>query len=211
MRYYFKWLPLLFIVSCTSDDRQSYDQILAKGTLTDRGYSNSYFNFSVVIPKNWLILNKEEIESRNKMGSELLSESVDMGDTTANKAPKFLVNINKYRQDAQEAWQGNAGFQISFVKREYFPGETGVSFLNKAKSLLTSSPLFKNFSEIKEEKVSGQVFLTRTSELHLKGFTVLQKNYLLETKDCFLFIDTSYRGEFVKPELDRIIDSIQFD
>ncbi len=210
MNSHLKWFSLFLLMSCTKESPQSYNKILSQGTLTERGYSNSYFNFSVIVPRNWLILNKEEIEARNKMGLELLSESVDISDTTANKQPKFLININKYRQDAPEAWQGNAGFQISFLRRQYFPNDTGISFLNKARGLLVSSPLYKNISDIKEEKIGGRTFQTFTSELHLKGFIVFQKNYLLETEDCFLFIDTSYRGEFVKPELDRIINSITF-
>ncbi len=202
---------LLLLISCAQESPKSYNTILAEGILTDRGYSNRYFNLKVLIPRNWIVLNKKEIEARNKMGRELLEDTTESKDTTTNKQPKFLININKYRQDAPEAWQGNAGFQISFLKREYFPNDTGITFLNKARSLLVSSPLYKNISDIKEEKIGGRTFQTFTSELHLKGFIVFQKNYLLEIEDCFLFIDTSYRGEFVKPELDRIINSVTFD
>lgn len=208
MNYFLRFLSLFLFISCTNDSAQSYNKILGQGKLTEKDYSNSYFNIKVLIPRNWIILNADEIEARNKMGLELLDKSIDS--TTTNKQPKFLININKYRQDAPEAWQGNAGFQISFLRRQYFPNDTDITFLNKAKDLLNSSTLYKNISEIKEEDIGGQTFLTFTSELHLKGFTVFQKNYLLETKDCFLFIDTSYRGEFVKPELDRIINSITF-
>jgi hypothetical protein len=211
MNTYLKSLLLLLLISCAQESPKSYNTILAEGILTDRGYSNRYFNLKVLIPRNWIVLNKKEIEARNKMGRELLEDTTESKDTTTNKQPKFLININKYRQDAPEAWQGNAGFQISFLKREYFPNDTGITFLNKARSLLVSSPLYKNISDIKEEKIGGRTFQTFTSELHLKGFIVFQKNYLLEIEDCFLFIDTSYRGEFVKPELDRIINSVTFD
>ena len=204
------WFSLLLLSNCYKETARTYNQILAQGKITERGYSNSYFNFSVLIPRNWIILNKEETDARNKMGIELLSETRDSGDTSANKEPKFLINTNKYRQDAPEAWQGNAGFQITFLKKEYFPNYTGATFQVKAKSLLASSPLYKKISDTKDEKIGGQTFQTFTSELHLEGFIVFQKNYLLETEDCFLFFNTSYRGEFVKPELDRIINSITF-
>lgn len=208
-----KYASLIFLLSCQSsskENQQSYTQILATGTLTENKYSNDYFNLSVLTPTNWIVLNKEEIEARNKMGQELLSESIDAVNTDENKKPQFLININKYRQDAPEAWTGNAGFQISFLKREYFPDDTEISFLHKAKEILAASPLYKNISDIGTTQIGGQTFITFTSELHLKGFVVYQQSSVIDLNNCFLFIDTSYRGDSVKSELDNVIKSVSF-
>ena len=201
---------VLSLVSCSPDKVPTYNQILTTGNLRKNGYSNDYFKFKITIPRNWLVLNKEEIEERNRMGLELISESVDISDTTSNKQPKFLININKYRQDAQEALQGNAGFQISFLKKQYFPNETELSFITKARKLLVSVPYYKNTSEIDIVEIGGKNFRTFISEVHFKGYIVTQQSYVLDLNDCFLLIDISYRGDFVKPELDRIISSLRF-
>lgn len=211
MKSYLKFTPLIILMSCLGDSgkyKESYPQILAKGTLTDTKYSNDYFSLSVSLPTNWIILNKDEIDARNKIGQELLSKSIGPTNFDENKKPKSLIDINKFRQDAPEAWETNAGFQISFVKKEYFPDYSELSFLSNAKSILASSPLYKNISDIETAKIGGQSFFTYSSELHLEGFIVFQRSYIIDTRGCFLFVNTSYRGESVKTELDNVINSV---
>jgi len=211
MRVLANWLWLLLLFSCTRADTPSDIQILARGVVTNSRYSNSYFGLNVIIPRNWIILREQETTARNKMGLDLLSKSHDISDSVTNKKPKFLLNINKYRSEALEALQGNCGFQISFLKHVYFPHDSGLTFLDRARAILKSSPYYKSISEIHETSIGGRRFYVFESELHFKGYVVQQKNCIIDTNDCFLFIDTSYRGDFVKPELERIIRSISFD
>lgn len=203
-------MPLAILLSCLggSEYKESYAEILAQGILNETKYSNDYFKLGVSLPTDWIILNKGEIDARNKMGQELISKSVSGTSADENKKPKFLININKFRQDAPEALEGNAGFQISFVKKEYFPDYSELSFLSNAKNILASSPFYKNISDIETAKIGGQSFFTFSSELHFKGFIVLQRSYIIDTRGCFLFIDTSYRGESLKTELDNVINSL---
>ena len=203
-------LLISLLISCRNIETPSYLEILIAGSLTDSKYSNSYFGLDVTLPKDWIILNKKQIQERKQMGLDLFFKSIDTTDLDVNKEPRFLININKYPRDAQEALQGNGGFQISFLKKSYFPDHSGDSFLGKERQIVLGSKNFENISELQSVSIGGKYFYTFSSELHLRGFIVQQRSFILEIRNCFLLIDISYRGDFIKPEIDGILKSITF-
>lgn len=210
MRLFYPFLVIFVLTACNNKQTPSYTDILATGTLKKNTYSNEYFGLEVTFPQDWIIVNEQEINERRKMGIDLVSPSIDTAGLDKNKNPKFLLNINKYPRDSKEAINGNAGFQISFVKKQYLSVKSELEYLNSARDILKFNRNIKNVSDLQTARVGNEGFFSYTNELHLSGFTVRQSNYILDRRDCFLLISISYRGDFLKPEIDKILNGIRF-
>lgn len=210
MKLLSKFLFVIVLTSCSNDKTPSYQDILGTGVLDQDRYSNEYFGLVVKFPKDWIIVNEQEIKERRQMGIDLISPSIDTADLDKNKNPKFLLNINKYPRDSKEAINGNAGFQISFVKKEYLTVKSELEYLNSARDILEFNRNIKNISKLQTAQVGNEGFFSYTNELHLSGFTVFQSSYILDRRDCFLLVSVSYRGDFLKPEIDEILRGITF-
>lgn len=210
MKLLFKSIFTLLLVSCSSVETPSYLEILAAGSINNNKYSNSYFGLNLPIPKNWTILNEKTIIERNKMGMDLISKSMDTLGLDSNKDPRVLIEIENNQFDTNGNLQESGGFGISFLKKSYFPNVRAYGFLEEAKKVLLASEYYKNISELKGVVIDDQQFYTFTCELHYQGFVVFQNSYILDMNNCFLLINSSHRGESIKSEIDKILQTVSF-
>ena len=215
LQRFLKVIPIILcLTACAQADKQ-YSEILASGDLSSSEYSNSFFKFKIKFPEKWVILSKEETARRNRMGREMLKADSLIDDNT-NTDPRFLFNIDKYRQDAIEAINESAGFQISFLKKKYLSASNGREFLEHARKLVANKDFYKMIGGIDNIKIGGKDFATSKAELHIKGFTIYQRNFIANINDCLFIIDMSWRGKGdlhlknVEQELNNILQSLTF-
>jgi hypothetical protein len=205
-------LILLFISSGVfcQDSLNNFDY----GKVENYKYSNSFFNYEITLPVDWIVQTKEQTEELAKTGKELLA-----GDDAKMKAvikasevnSAFLLTAFQYETGAPVDY--NASISILSENIKNYPGiKNGSDYLFQAKRLMEQSQFKYDHldKEFDKKVINGVVFYTMNARIKYMGQNIKQVYYSTILNGFSLNIIISFVDKKQKKELFKSIDSITF-
>ena len=89
---------IFLLVASFSGLAQTKDSVIIQGYLENDVYVNEFFGFSLPIPENWSVQNRDQLEMIKSAGEELMGDSkeVKYAQKESAKNTYYLLTIFKY-------------------------------------------------------------------------------------------------------------------
>ncbi|MDO9255965.1 MAG: hypothetical protein Q7U54_10670 [Bacteroidales bacterium] len=206
---------ILFAIIASTCYSQSKPIDFDYGRIENSKYLNSYFDFEITIPANWIIQNKEQMEKMAKAGMDMvvgddanLKAAVKVSEiNTAN-----LLVVNQYERGS--AVDYNPGLVIVAENIKEYPGiKTGSDYLFQVRKLLNQSQVKYDYidTETSRESISGIDFYKMNAGIEYMGIGIKQIYYSTVLKGFSLNVIISFINDEQKAGLITAIDSIKFN
>lgn len=185
------------------------------GRIENSTYLNSYFNFEIAIPADWIVQNKEQMESLKKAGTDLV-----VGDNTNLKAAFKATEINSanllfvYQYERGAAVEYNPSFLMVAENIKDFPGiKTGSDYLFQARRLMEQAQIKYDYldTEFVKESIDGVDFYKMNAEIVYMGIGIKQIYYASILKGFSLTVIISFTNDEQKNNLLTAINSMKFN
>ncbi|OIQ95150.1 hypothetical protein GALL_228470 [mine drainage metagenome] len=215
MRYLVITISILFLLF-SSVYSQKIDTTNNKridiGSLNSNNYRNNYFNFGIIIPNDWKVLNKEELVNTNNYKLEIIkSENGLTDEEIKSRMEKFVILLSTSKNP------------ISLIPLIIFytldldldlTDYTETHYLNNYKN--TVNKMYKSvgvefsFSEIEEEYIDEKKFNSFVVTVKRSGLYAYQKVYSTKFGNKFLNILANYETEETKKETQDFLKGIKW-
>ena len=209
-------LVILFLtiitIDCTSYDKsKEFDY----GQVENNKYINSFFDFEITLPPDWVVQTKEQTEHLTQKGLDLVAGD-DKNMKAILKASEInsanLLSIFKYEVGA--AVEYNPNFMLVVENLKSFPGiKTGSDYLFQTKKLLNQSQIQYDYidAEFKKEVINNQEFYLMNASINLMKLDINQVYYSTIQNGFCISVIISFVNEEQKKELDKVINSMKFN
>ncbi len=209
----FKSKPLILLafaistVSCAGQDKpKDFDY----GLVENGRYSNSYFNFEMTLPPNWIVQTKEQLDNMTKKGNDLIA-----GDDAKLKAilkasevnVANLLSASQFEKGA--AVEYNPGMVMVAENIKAAPGiKLGKDYLFQSRRILEQSQFKYDYldKEFLKETIGGMDFYKMNAEINYLGLKIKQVYYSTILDGFSLSIIISFINDQQK---DVLLKSIQ--
>jgi len=184
------------------------------GHVENGKYVNSYFDFEITIPTDWVVQTKEQMDNLTKMGSELVA-----GDDANLKAVIKASEINTanllavYQYERGSAVDYNPSFMIAVENLINAPGiKTGSDLLFQSRKLLEQSQLKYDYLDevFAKEIINGTEFYTMNAEINYMGLNIKQIYYSTIVNRFSFTVIISFITDQQKLDLLESINSMKF-
>ncbi|MES2373152.1 MAG: hypothetical protein V4557_11275 [Bacteroidota bacterium] len=199
MRHFF--ISLVIVILCKGAfaqlaNKNKAEIVIDKGILRGNNYSNRYFNFDVLIPKAWTVINKKDLLDGFTVQKEILKSERGQTEAEFNKnGDKFFVLLTA-SPNAQTRMPLIMFFTLDLDLDLAHFSET--DYLKNYQNTLTKSyktlDVTFNFSQIITEKVQGKSFYSFTTTITRNGLSNYQKVYSTIYRNKFLNIFLNYEN-----------------
>lgn len=184
------------------------------GEIDNNIYKNSFFNFTINIPTDWAIQNKEQIEALKRHGEALMA-----GDNAQMKAILKASEINSaillgaFKYELGSAVEYNPGISIVVENIKNFPGiKSGNEYLYQARRIMKNSQI--KYDHIDEEfekiEIDGLEFYRMNAEMNYMELNIKQIYHSTTLNGFGFSIIVSFVKESNKEELMNILKTVKF-
>lgn len=203
------FISLIILVSCSKIGKPAdFDY----GKVNKGEYTNNYFNFKLITPKDWNVQNQQQIETLQKKGEELITNEKIKATIEISKInTAYLFSIFKYKQDSA------VNFNPNFISIAENIGlapsiKTGKDYLFETRKILQSSnAIYSSISEDFELKeIDGIEFYIMTTKIKNPQFEVSQQFYSTISNGFSLNFILSYVTDEDKGILEKSLYSLDF-
>lgn len=205
---------ILFAIITSTCYSQSKPIDFDYGRIENSKYLNSYFDFEITIPANWIIQNKEQMEKMAKAGMDMV-----IGDDANLKAAvkvseintTNLLVVNQYERGS--AVEYNPGIVIVAENIKDYPGiKTGSDYLFQVRKLLDQSQVKYDYIDkvSSREVISGIDFYKMNAGIVYMGIEIKQIYYSTVLKGFSFNVIISFINDEQKADLITAINSIKF-
>jgi hypothetical protein len=211
----FKLLGITFlIIVLNSTYSQDTPKDFDYGRIENSKYVNSFFDFEITLPKDWIIQTKEQMDDMTKRGKAMVA-----GDDSNMKAILKASEINianllsVFQFERGSAVEYNPSFSIVVENIKNLPGiKTGNEYLFQAKKLMEQSQLKYDYidNEFSKETVNGTDFYKMNAEIKYMGLDIKQIYYVTIKKGFSFVVITTFINDQQKQDLLKSINSMQF-
>jgi hypothetical protein len=205
---------ILFAIIASTCYSQSKPIDFDYGRIENSKYLNSYFDFEITIPANWIIQNKEQMERIAEAGTDLV-----VGDNANLKAAVKASEINSanllvvYQYERGAAVDYNPSFTLVAENIRDFPGiKTGSDYLFQARRLLEQSQVKYDYldKEFSKEAIGGIEFYKMNAEIVYLGIGIKQIYYATILKGFSLIAIVTFTTDEQKADVMAAINSMKF-
>lgn len=184
------------------------------GHIENSKYVNSYFDFEITIPNDWIVQTKEQMDNLAKIGSELVA-----GDDTKLKASIKASEINTanllavYQYEQGSAVEYNPSFVIVVENHINSPGiKTGSDLLFQSRRLLEQSQFKYDYIDevFAKEIINGTEFYAMNAEINYMGLNVKQIYYSTIVNRFSFNVIISFVNDQQRLDLLKSINSMKF-
>jgi hypothetical protein len=205
-------LVLLVVVSsCSGPDAPAdFDY----GKVENNRYVNSYFDFEMSLPPDWVVQTQEEMERITSVGKDLVA-----GDDQRMKAIIKASEVNTanllavYRHEYGAAVEFNPNIMLIAENIAHAPGiKSGKEYLFQSRRLLTQSQFQYDHldEEFEKEQIGGADFYKMNAQINYGGLSIGQTYYSTIIKGFSFNVIISYSGETEKQALVNMVNSMTF-
>ena len=211
-----KQLILLLLVtafcSCQTNEKpKGFDY----GKVENNIYSNSFFNFKIVLPSEWIVQSKEQTENLVEVGKDLVA-----GDDNNMKAIIKASEINSaylltvFQYEVGSAVEYNPSLMLIAENLKLAPGiKKGSDYLFQTRKLLKQSQIEYNNIDSEFEKVSidNEEFYQMNLDLNHSGLNIKQSYFSTIRNGFSVNAIISFVTSEQKNELEKILNSLKFN
>lgn len=184
------------------------------GHVENNKYVNSYFDFEMTIPTNWIIQTKDEMDHLAKTGTELFT-----GDNSKLKAVVKATEINTanllvaFQYERGASVEYNPSLMLIAENIMNAPGiKTGSDYLFQSRKLLEQSQFKCDYidKEFAKEMINGTEFYKMNTEINYMGLKIKQLYYSTIVDRFSFSVIISYIDDQQKLDLLKSINSMKF-
>jgi len=183
------------------------------GHVENDKYVNSFFNFEITLPINWIVQSKEQRDNLMKTGEELLAgEDKKMKAVVKAAEIKSANLLTVFQYERGSAVEYNPGMLIIVENVSNLPGmKTGSDYLFQARKFMVQSQfkydtIDKDFAK---EVINGVEFYKMNAALNYLGLSIKQLYYSTISKRFSFSLIISYINNEQKLELLKSINSMK--
>ena len=203
-------LTVLTLSCSTNNKPENFDY----GKVENNKYSNSFFEFSMDLPADWIVQTKEQTENLAKMGQELVAGD-DKNIKAALKASEInsanLLAVFKYEVGA--AVEYNPNFMLVAENLKNAPGiKTGSDYLFQSRKILKQSQVqYEHIDETFEKVIiNNNEFYLMNAHLNYMGLSIKQVYYSTILNGFCLSAIISFIDDEQRKDLELILKSMEF-
>ncbi len=199
----------LFVVLCSGQMKEK-SKILDSGKIENNTYFNSFFNFKMVLPYNWILQSQNEIEDTFIEGANtVLGGNSSLKSTAEAAIAESAVLVSLYNSDIET----NGMIRVIVYNVKNFPKiKTGNDYLFYTRQLFEQYPIDATFSESSRETIDGIVFYKMNISVKYPEFDLEMEEICYSTvlnNYCFNIMGT-YIYDDQKNEILKSIRSVKF-
>ncbi len=214
MRYLIAAAAISCLVLSTGCARPTpAERAFDEGHVNGNQYKNDYFQFTMDLPQQWVLQNKEQTTALMEKGAEHIARDQDQERQmrkAAHVGTAYLVTLFRYEMGSPVPF--NPSFLVVAENMNALPGvKKGRDYLFHARKMLESTALDYSYGgPLRGEMVGGVGFDGMGMVLHSNGTEVYQ-DYYATIKDGFaLSIVMTYPDSATADTLRRIMSGIRF-
>ena len=184
------------------------------GHVKNNVYTNTYFDMTMNVPKNWKVQDEEQVKYLMEKGKEVAA-----GDNENMKAAVEASTINSanlltvYQFEMGSAVPFNPSLLVIAENVQFAPGvKNGSDYLYQARKMIEQSQVHYDYldEEFKREVINGTEFYSMNAEISNGGTTIHQVYYSTVLKDFSFSLILSYANDDQKTELLSSLHSMKF-
>ena len=205
-------LLIALITSCKTNEKpEGFDY----GKVENNIYTNSFFDFKVTLPPQWVVQSQEQTEHLVEKGTDFI-----VGDNDNLKAVIKASEINSaylltvFQYEVASAVDYNPSIMLVAENLKLAPGiKTGSDYLFHTRKLLKQTQMQYNNIDGDFEKVmiDNQEFYKMNLDINHMGLNIKQSYYSTILNGFSVNAVISFVTEAQKDELDKIVYSIKFE
>ncbi len=198
---------LVFAIKVTNCRSQDTPKDFDYGQVENGKYLNSYFNFEITLPPNWIVQTKEQMDNMTKRGSDLIAGDDAKLKATLKASQVNVANLLSASQfEKGAAVEYNPGMVIIAENVKAAPGiKLGKDYLFQSRRILEQSQFKYDYidKEFLKETVGGMDFYKMNAEITYLGLIIKQIYYSTILDGFSLniivsFINTEQQDELLK-------------
>jgi len=210
IRYLIAGVLIYFLstTSCSSQDNFDY------GGIENNAYINTFFNFRMDLPADWVIQSKERVKDITKKGREMVAGEDKNLESAIKAAEVNTANLLVlYEHEVGAAVDYNPSLVLVAENVSHAPGiKTGADYLFHARKLLEQAQIQYNDIDEKFEQVTinGKEFYLMNAHINYMGYDIKQQYYSTLHKGFCFNVIISYVYEDQQSKLEQAVGSMEF-
>jgi len=207
-------LWLLLVTAVYVSNAQTDEVAFDYGKVENNIYSNSFFNFEITLPSDWVVQSKEQTENLVEAGKKIVA-----GDDSNLKAVIKAAEINTaylltlFQYEIGSAVEYNPSLMLIAENVKLAPGiKTGGDYLFQTRKLMKQSQIQYNHidEDFENVKINGQEFHRMNLDLNHIGLHIKQSYYSTIYNNFALSIIVSHVTDDQKEDLEKVLNSLDF-
>lgn len=204
-------LLAVFTINCSNNGKpKDFDY----GSVENGNYINSYFDFELKVPIDWVVQSQEQIDGISELGKELVA-----GDDKNMKAMLTAAEINSanllavFQYEVGSAVEYNPNFMLVAENLKNAPGiKTGGDYLFQTRKLIKQSQLQYEYIDetFKKEIIGTQEFYVMSLSINYMGLNIKQQYYSTIKNGFCISAIIAFVNDEQKNDLEKVISSIKF-
>lgn len=213
MRKHINFLTLILVVIIltlfVSCQKKASEEV-GPGKITGNIYQNDYFGMSITFPKEWVILDKAQMDSVMKLGEGQSKENYsDLQKKDMENRSVYMLFL--FRHSLLSPVPFNSNFLSLAERVKTFNNiKTGGDYLKIIIDPISAMPE-NTVSPISKTLINGVEFYTARTLNKTVEMSISQKMYCIVKKGYAIFFALSYVDENEGIELEKIMNSIKFN
>jgi hypothetical protein len=185
------------------------------GNIESGIYKNSYFNFTIKLPANWVVQSKEQNENLMDMGADMVA-----GDNAKMRAVLDASQVNTanlltmFQHEVGSAVKSNPNIMIIAENLKNAPGvKDGGDYLFHTRKLIEQSQFKYDYlsKDFAIEKIGGIEFYRMDARMSYSGLEINQLYYSTVLRGFSFNIILSYSSDEEKAVLMESVNSMVFE
>lgn len=199
-------IAALTLTGCQKKVSEEVDQ----GTIENSVYHNNYFGMSIIIPNDWKVLDKKQMEMNTSRGKKMVSKDSEKLIEAFEDQSINLLAVFKHPLGSPVDFNPNLMCVAERVR--HLPGiNRGRDYHYHTRKLLKMSGVkIKIADEIYSKTLGGVAFDVMSSEMSCGNMVILQKHYAAIRKGYALLFVISYSTPEQEKLLGNILDTLTF-
>jgi hypothetical protein len=206
---------IFFYIIITGCDAQENLSNFDYGTTEENIYSNSFFDFTMTLPADWVLQSVEETENIMEEGRKLVAGDDKNLESVLKAAEINTANLLViYQYEMGAAVDYNPSLMLMAENLRNAPGiKNGADYLFHARKFLSQGQIQYDHLDEEFEKVdiNGMTFHLMNTNINYMGYDIKQKYYSTVLNGFSLNMIITYVYDDQKSELEQSINSLTFE
>jgi len=178
------------------------------GDLIESRYMNRFFQFSLIIPKEYIVLNREELEIYSRTGTDRIKGSAEGKTPMFDKAAQAtipLIAISRKPPGSSD----NSALEIVVVKQP--SGAMASIVLSQTIKVMTETSTYVVNRNLGSIDFGGRSFAAVDADTTAFSVPLKQRTFITMQRDYALMITITYSSESGLRSFEEMLKSLKFN